>query len=41
MAPEIAFKVDIFGQTVKKYYTYLLEYILKNILNISLFFLTP
>ena len=41
MAPEISFKVVVFGQTVKEYYTYLLEYIIrKNISNIF-FFLTP
>ena len=27
MTPEISFKVVVFGQTVKEYYTYLLEYI--------------
>ena len=41
MTPEISFKVVIFEQTVKKYYTYVLEYILKNIPNIFFFFLTP
>ena len=32
MTPEISFEVVIFEQIVKKYYTYVLEYILKNIL---------
>ena len=41
MTPEISFKVVIFEQTVKKYYTYVLEYILKNIPNIFFLFLTP
>ena len=41
MTPEISFKVVIFEQTVKKSYTYVLEYILKNIPNIFFFFLTP
>ena len=31
MTPEISFKVFIFGQTEKEYYTYLFEYICKNI----------
>ena len=29
MTPEISFKVVIFGQTEKEYYTYLFEYIWK------------
>ena len=29
MAPEISFKVAVFGQTVKEYYTYLLENIIR------------
>ena len=41
MTPEISFKVVIFEQTVKKYYTHVLEYILKNIPNLFFFFLTP
>ena len=27
MTPEVSFKMVVFGQTVKEYYTYLLEYI--------------
>ena len=30
MTPEISFKVVVFGQTVKEYYTYLLEYMASN-----------
>ena len=41
MTPEISFKVVVFGQTVKEYYTYLLEYIVrKNISNIFFLFNT-
>ena len=38
--PEISFKVVIFGQTVKEYYTYLLEYFWKNIPNNFFLFLS-
>ena len=32
MTPEVSFKMVVFGQTVKEYYTYLLEYISFNAL---------